>query len=449
MCGAGGSEPWNDAADTQRWSDAGATQAAWTGLEARSGPVPGMTMPRTAAAAANVAPGPRLHEIPDEMPGQPLGRAFDEPADPSRLGEQGLGGPESWPESGDDKNRERGGGGRGSRRRSKRDASRDRARDRERALAASQEAGAFSEFSPDFPPGSMYSKGRSRKRVLITLAVLALGCLGVTVAVVNTSGSGGPVAGTANPQVPPGADAPQLPGLGGGGTDPGNGVGDGVGTGNGTGTNPGAGMGTNAGDPSGGASAEPGPGAGVGSEAGSAAPGTPGGSGAAAYEEWAGPGCSTGHYREHGRVENGDAAWYTVKSGGYKGSYCDGRFSAVPMSGRQDQDSGSTATWSWTLDKTYETCAVAVYVPKSGRDRDVAGNPTVYSVLKDPADSGTGYDGFAVIQTKHRGSLVKVGSYKAVGRTFAVQMVDRGVDFGSEERTGAHHAAAQMKINCT
>ncbi|AXG79563.1 hypothetical protein [Streptomyces paludis] len=448
MCGAGGSEPWNDAADTRPWSDAGATQAAWTGLEARSTPIPGMTMPRTAAAAASVAPGPRRHEIPDEMPGQPLGRAFDELAESSRLGEQGVPGAES--ESGG--NRERGGNGRGVRRRSKRDASRERARDRERALAASEEAGVFSEFSPDFPPGSMYSRGRSRKRVLITVAVLALGCLGVTVAVVNSSGGGnGPVAGTANPQLP-GADTPQLPGLGGGGIDPGvvpgdgDGVGDGVGDGTGNGADPGAGMGTNAGDPSGDASAEPGPGAGVGSEAGSAAPG---GAGAAAYEEWAGPGCSTGHYREHGRVENGDAAWYTVKSGGYKGSYCDGRFSAVPMSGRQDQDSGSTATWSWTLDKAYERCAVAVYVPDSGRARDVAGNPTVYSVLKDPANSATGYDGFAVVQTKHRGSLVRVGSYPAKGRTFAVQMVDRGLDFGSEERTGAHHAAAQMKINCT
>ncbi|MFF3754614.1 adhesin [Streptomyces sp. NPDC002018] len=225
--------------------------------------------------------------------------------------------------------------------------------------------------------------------MLVTVVLLALGCVGATVAVVAGSG-GSAVEETGTVALPTGFGPPQLPGLGG------------------------------APDP------ESGPG----------------------YSAWAGPGCATGEYREHGRFENGDAAWYTVTSGGHRGDACDGRFSAVPMSGSPDQDRGSTAIWSWELGNGYAECALAVFVPDSGRDRDSAGHPTVYRVLSDPADARSAYASFGVRQTAHRGGLVSVGSYRVEGESFSVQLLDRGRDWGGAERYGAHHAAAQMKVDC-
>jgi len=166
------------------------------------------------------------------------------------------------------------------------------------------------------------------------------------------------------------------------------------------------------------------------------------------YTAWAGPGCTTGDYVERGRFENGDAGWYTVESGGLTDSTCDGRFSAVPMSGSPTEDDGSSAVWSWYLGKGFRECALTVFVPTSVRERDVAGAPTVYRVLSDATDADSAYTGFAVRQTDHRGSPVDVKSYPVKGDTFAVQLIDRGRDWGDADRVGAHHAAAQLKASC-
>lgn len=166
------------------------------------------------------------------------------------------------------------------------------------------------------------------------------------------------------------------------------------------------------------------------------------------YTAWAGPGCSTGVYREYGRFENGDAGWYTVDSGGSEDGSCDGRFTAVPMSGSPDEDRGGTALWSWHLGKGFQECALTVFVPSSDRERDVAGAPTFYRVLSDPEDTDSAYTGFAVRQTEHRGTPVDVGSYPVKGPVIAVQLIDRGRDWGDEELAGAHHAAAQLKVAC-
>ncbi|QIQ04293.1 adhesin [Streptomyces liangshanensis] len=167
------------------------------------------------------------------------------------------------------------------------------------------------------------------------------------------------------------------------------------------------------------------------------------------YSVWAGPGCGTGRYEEAGRFENGDAAWYTVKSGGHQDDACDGSFSAMPMSGSANDDRGSTATWSWELGRGYETCALAVYVPDSGNDLDAAGDPSVYEVLSDASDPHSGYAAFGVRQPAHRGTLVKVGNYRVKGTDFTVRLRDRGQDWGTPTRIGAHHAAAQMHLTCT
>ncbi|MFD7441841.1 adhesin [Streptomyces sp. NPDC059909] len=171
--------------------------------------------------------------------------------------------------------------------------------------------------------------------------------------------------------------------------------------------------------------------------------------GSAGVDEWAGPGCTTGTYREGGRFENGHAAWYSVPSGGWRDESCDGSFTAVPMSGSTTKDRGGTATWSWELDQDYRQCSLAVFVPLTTRVTDVAGDPTFYRVLADPDDPASGYTGFGVRQTEHRGDLVPVGSYPVRGDgVFAVQLIDRGRDWGAAARVGAHHAAAQMRLTC-
>ncbi|MET9923465.1 MULTISPECIES: adhesin [unclassified Streptomyces] len=168
------------------------------------------------------------------------------------------------------------------------------------------------------------------------------------------------------------------------------------------------------------------------------------------FTGWAGPGCTAGEYREYGRFERGEAGWYAVASGGFTGGGCDGRFSAVPMSGSPTEDRGSSATWSWHLGEGFRACALTVFVPSApeGRAQDVAGDPTVYRVLSDPTDAYSAYTGFAVRQTQHRGRPVEVGNYPVKGDTFAVLLVDRGRDWGAADRVGAHHAAAQMRVVC-
>ncbi|WNF31253.1 adhesin [Streptomyces sp. C11-1] len=166
------------------------------------------------------------------------------------------------------------------------------------------------------------------------------------------------------------------------------------------------------------------------------------------FSQWAGPGCTTGTYREHGRFEKGDAGWYTVEAGGFTGDGCDGRFSAVPMSGTPTEDAGSTATWSWRPGEGFRTCALTVFVPDSGRARDAAGAPTVYRVLSDPDDPDSAYTGFTVLQTEHRGIAVPVGDYPVKGDVFAVQLIDRGRDWGDADRVGAHHGSGQMRAAC-
>ncbi|MET9802592.1 adhesin [Streptomyces sp. NPDC006368] len=171
--------------------------------------------------------------------------------------------------------------------------------------------------------------------------------------------------------------------------------------------------------------------------------------GAPAYKAWAGPGCTSDTvYREAGRFENGDAAWYTVPSGGHRDEVCDGRFTALPMSGSPTRDGTSTVTWSWPVGTSYERCALAVYVPKGPRDIDVAGDPTVYRVLADPDDPASAYAAFGVRQPRHRGTLLQVGTYPVRSPVFTVHLTDRGRDWGAESLVGAHHAAAQLRLTC-
>lgn len=166
------------------------------------------------------------------------------------------------------------------------------------------------------------------------------------------------------------------------------------------------------------------------------------------YTAWAGPGCSGGgRYEEEGRYSDGDDGWYTVRSGGHRGDGCDGRFTAIPMSGSRDEDGGGGATWSWYVGSGYRTCTVAVVVPTSDRSEDVAGRPSVYRVLSDPADPDSAVRTFEIDQTRLRGEGVVIERVPVHDQRLTVRLVDRGQD-RDRDRKGAHHAAAQMRAEC-
>lgn len=162
------------------------------------------------------------------------------------------------------------------------------------------------------------------------------------------------------------------------------------------------------------------------------------------YEVWAGPGCTGGAYTETGRYSDGFEGWYTVRVGGFRGGGCDGRFSSMPMSGSSTKDRDHRATWSWHVGPGYETCALAVHVPSPPRPQDAAGEPSVYQVLA----NGTPFATFTVFQPANVGALLPVGTYPLGTPTFTVRLLDRGQDWGSAAREGAHHGAGQMRLTC-
>ncbi|MDI9886883.1 adhesin [Streptomyces sp. HNM0645] len=168
---------------------------------------------------------------------------------------------------------------------------------------------------------------------------------------------------------------------------------------------------------------------------------------AAWFSEWAGPGCPNG-VRTHGRYRDGRDGWYEVGSGGHRGNGCDGRFIAVPMSGARERDGGNTVTWNWHPGSGYSTCSVAVRVPWSHREEDVAGDPTRYHVLADVRDSGSVLAAFEIGQRAMRGGVVVVNDLPVREGELTVQLVDRGRDWGYGGRGGAHHAAAQIRADC-
>ncbi|WP_254705479.1 hypothetical protein [Streptomyces vilmorinianum] len=148
---------------------------------------------------------------------------------------------------------------------------------------------------------------------------------------------------------------------------------------------------------------------------------------------------------ESGRYEDGDEGWYTVVTGGYRGGGCDGRFSALPMSGSATKDRDNSATWTWHVGPEYRTCALAVHIPYPPRPQDAAGDPSVYQLLA----NGTPYAIFALDQRANPGTLLPAGTHHLRTPTFTVRLLDRGEDWGTPARENAHHAAAQMRLTCT
>jgi translation initiation factor IF-2 len=131
-------------------------------------------------------------------------------------------------------------------------------------------------------------------------------------------------------------------------------------------------------------------------------------------------------------------------SGGWTGRGCTDRFWAVPMSGSANSDPGDTyVLWFFvTAPVTSGGCDIWAYIPKTGRDRDVAGNPTTYEVLRSKEDQkviGT----FSIRQPEHRGTWAHGGTFGFDGGKIAVKLRNRGTGTGD-----ARHAAAQVLVHC-
>ncbi|MEV6316384.1 hypothetical protein [Streptomyces sp. NPDC051776] len=170
----------------------------------------------------------------------------------------------------------------------------------------------------------------------------------------------------------------------------------------------------------------------------------------ATYTSWAGPGCPTpagGGYRELNRFSDGIDGWYTVSSGGYTGSGCDGSFTAMPMSGNSD-DGHNRAVWWWTPSEDSDVCTISVYVPEGPNYRDVAGNPSYYEVFHDPNELYASDYTFSVDQISNRGRLVEGGTFPVQEGSIAVRLVGTGYNWDENGNNYHHHGAAQVKLTC-
>jgi translation initiation factor IF-2 len=121
---------------------------------------------------------------------------------------------------------------------------------------------------------------------------------------------------------------------------------------------------------------------------------------------------------------------------------------AVPMSGDANRDDPTARVqWSFDLPAPAPSCAVSVYVPKTGVTRDAAGHPAFYDVAGSVGGAPVGT--FTVDQLDSQGSWVAAGTFVVGTGTLVLTLHTRGVDFDASGPTLAHLAAAQVQVLCT
>ncbi|GDY31341.1 hypothetical protein [Gandjariella thermophila] len=168
------------------------------------------------------------------------------------------------------------------------------------------------------------------------------------------------------------------------------------------------------------------------------------------YFAVAGPGCSNNStgIRPVGYYTDRNTGWVT-NTGGFVGSGCDGHYLSVPMSGDRYRDDENSMWWYFdTRPVLGGSCRVSVYVPDDGDIQNVGGHPTFYTVYSNDGSSGqTGQ--FTIDQVYNRGNWVDAGSFPVNGRGISIELHTRGQDWVGDQRTNAHHAAAQISATCT
>ncbi|AEV82247.1 hypothetical protein ACWT_1230 [Actinoplanes sp. SE50] len=141
--------------------------------------------------------------------------------------------------------------------------------------------------------------------------------------------------------------------------------------------------------------------------------------------------------------------WYFPSRGGWTSDGCGGRVAAVPMSGSPTRDDRDNVIVWWFRTGTVRTgsCAVGVYVPGTGNPKDAAGEPAHYLLRADDDIDADVVAEFDVDQSANQGRWVDAGRYSVTSGEISVQLVTRGVDWGSG-REGDHLGVSALRADC-
>jgi hypothetical protein len=131
-------------------------------------------------------------------------------------------------------------------------------------------------------------------------------------------------------------------------------------------------------------------------------------------------------------------------SGGWGEQGCSDRFWSVPMSGAADRDEPLTyVMWYFrTAPVNRGACGIWTYVPKGSDEKDSAGDPSFYQVLRSRDDRRV-IGSFSIKQAPNRGTWAYGGTFNFDGGQIAIRLGNRGT--GAD---GARHGAAQVLVNC-
>ncbi|MFD9359443.1 hypothetical protein [Streptomyces sp. NPDC060031] len=162
------------------------------------------------------------------------------------------------------------------------------------------------------------------------------------------------------------------------------------------------------------------------------------------FSKLVGPGCGSGGFSVNDQYKNGDKGWRYGTSG-WKSNGCDGDFLAMPMSGSATKaDSSQYAKWEFSTGPVQSgKCTVYVYIPGSGDNTMVGGNPARYTVRGSNGTLGS----FSIDQDSNTGKWVNGGSFDISSAKIELSLDNRGIDWGSGN-VNRHIAVAQAKVDC-
>jgi hypothetical protein len=149
------------------------------------------------------------------------------------------------------------------------------------------------------------------------------------------------------------------------------------------------------------------------------------------------------------RVSGRSSDWYSRSSGGWDADGCRGRVVSVPMSGSPTRDDRDNVIVWWFHTGAVRTgsCALGVHVPDTGHPKDAAGKPAHYLVRAADDLDGPVIAEFDVDQSANQGRWVDAGRYGVTSGEISVQMVTRGIDFGSG-RDDDHLGVSALRADC-
>jgi translation initiation factor IF-2 len=154
-------------------------------------------------------------------------------------------------------------------------------------------------------------------------------------------------------------------------------------------------------------------------------------------------------FTQHGFYASGRKGWLRVATGAYRSAVCDGHFDSMPMSGSATKDDPDNyATWQFRTGRvTRGSCRVSMFIPNDSSILHVGGRPSTYLIYAGWNASGTAKYAVRIDQVRYRGKWVTVRVPISSGAV-AVKLLSRGIDYNSHGPTYAHHAVAQVHVDC-